>query len=281
MHRRRNDLPDSSTSARLETGDEIHLTLFDPRLPDLFNGRGPIVGGSQSCRCTVAVQRQDGDGLLVRLPTCPDARACFCPGRVLHGACETPHGRMGFDVEVLTPQEADRVSDGSAKLSLPKAIRNANYRGTFRVRLAPAWVCRVPICPRESGEAWSALRESCSSHRESDELQLSEAARGLFVEGLITDVSLGGVGLAVRESPAFTEATVGQVVLLPVLLPDLPKPIACRVRVAWLRRVGERIVRMGGPFDTSGDRALSKQLEDELGGWILERQRAELRRVCR
>ncbi|MEM1446695.1 MAG: hypothetical protein AAGF84_11610 [Planctomycetota bacterium] len=139
---------------------------------------------------------------------------------------------------------------------------------------------------KPSREAWETLCAACVCNvRAADSPMDSEPEMGLplerFVEVMLTDLSLGGVGLAARESPEFVEDIVGKTLLLGLALPGLCGAIPCRVEVCWFRRLGLRVVRFGGRFDTAGDRATAGRLEEELGAWVLERQRDELRKVCR
>lgn len=257
----------------------MQLTLFDPRLPDLFRGTDAVVGSSRGCRCSVRVEAQGESGMLVRLPSCRDARSCFSAGRVMRGACETAQGRVGFGVKVVSaPEDAGAAH---AVLSLPGELYDANRRRTYRVGLAPHHTCRVPVCPRPCAQAWSALVSACDAG--AWDASLLPAA--WFAEALLTEVSLGGVGLAARESPEFTPEFTpelrGQTVLLPRVLPGLPRVLACRVEVRWFSRLGGRMVRLGGRFVPAESRTLTKQREELLGAWVLEWQRRSMRCVGR
>jgi hypothetical protein len=221
------------------------------------------------------------DGLVVRLPPCGDAAACFSPGRRLYGSCETTRGRVAFDVEVLPARAEDAVGPSSVKLSSPRKVRNANHRATYRVPVAPRMRCLVPVCVRPTPDAWKHLRVLCGQPLAADRASSSEPesasffAPDHFERAVVTDVSLGGVGLAVRASAAFTDALVGQPILVGLALPGLRPTLPCRLEVRWLRHIGQQISQLGGRFDTSGDSLTKRRIEDDLGTWILERQRQD------
>ncbi|WP_428389797.1 PilZ domain-containing protein [Mucisphaera sp.] len=261
----------------LQHGDCLQLSLFDPSLDSVFPDDLVQVeksGRTKRCQCSTRVVELTDDQLILTLPVCERAAYCFHAGRRLYGL--TVDGRRtSFSCVVQkNAGDADRC-ENLLHVSNPSDIRSGQRRRAYRVPVFPEARLRV--------ETWM-LKHACEGHEAVHQLfrghpwsenWLPQPVRNHYLKGLIVDLSVNGIGIAVRR-PAVETLKVNSLLLIRYQLPSVPRQLAQISRVNWLKPWSNRILRLGCAFLPNASEAIDRGLEECLADWVYMQQRREL-----
>lgn len=261
---------------KLESGQTIHLSLFDPGLAGVFEMDERFRNGAGCglrCQCSARVVEQGDESLYVSMPSCPNAGRCLEAGRTLYGWVPDA-SRTAFVTDVLEP---DGVS-GLLRMSRVREVHSGQRRRCYRVPFFPDVELLIRAWPLNRLSDADAVMDACLSGGSCDASLLPPAVLGGELQAGVIDLSPLGVGLAVRGEASRRAVTRVPIWLLLIELPGLDMALPCPARVRWSDPVNESVMRFGLEFVTQGHPKLASHLEKELGDWLTVYQRERLRR---
>lgn len=277
MSKVRKTSQDPNPTVRLKPGQDIHLSLFDPTLPELQIGEkpaGPPTNKPQ-CRCTVRVRDVDDDGLVVSLPDCFQSRQCMLEDRRLYALLDDI-GRHAFATQVMPLGDDLSETDGMVRLSRPSQVKSCQRRRHFRTNVYPTrqrFVYAWPLKKLDQAEA--AVRAYLRGEPWDDE-HLALSCRQRRGRAVLLDMSLRGAGLALGlESPAQMPPHESLLLLRFHLDPER-LPLVCPVRVRWSKDMSPTLVHLGVEMILGRYPSLESIIDHDIAHWLADMQRENL-----
>lgn len=267
----------NSNSVHVKKGQDIHLSLFDPAMP------GIELGGERTaaqmlkplCQCTARVRDVDGEGLVVDLPSCDQARECIQESRMLYALLDDV-GRNTFATQVMALGDTLTAADGMVRLQHPTEVKSCQRRDNFRTKIFPNRHCFAYAWPIKTiANAEDAVQAYLRGDAWDDE-RLSPFSRERGGRSVLLDMSLRGVGLALGVGEACPTPTMDSLMLLRLHLDDAERPVVCPVRVRWTKAMSKQVIHVGAEMLLTRHPRLATLIDNQVGRWLADMQRVNL-----
>lgn len=268
--------PKSATD-KLKKDQAIHLSLFDPCMPELELGgrRTGASGGKSICQCEVRVRETDEEGFVISMPPCNQARECMQENRVLY-ALLGDVGRSSFLTTVQPLGEGLSESDGMIRLTNPERVSSCQKRDNYRTKIFPLKHCLVYAWPiKTMANADDAVQAYLRGDVWQDE-RLPPKSRDHAGRSVLIDMSARGAGVAVGVTEEFPAPLLESMLLLRLHLDPSERPLVCPVRVRWIKPMSTGVVRVGVEMMIKSYPRLEKLIDNQVGPWLAAMQREKL-----
>ncbi len=238
----------------LDTRRPLHLSLFDPSLPDVRPGQLPVLDqGGSGCLCEAHLVTVSDDGELnVTLPDCWQVESCMTPGRFIFGLVGRANQRVGFTTHVVAVKTNGERTTGLT-LAAPAYPRRAQRREFCRVHvldpetpLSRVWpLANLHQCPGIETMAMAVFRST--DRQEPRILPVPASAQPPAMAAAIVDISAGGVGLGMANGCVERLSREGWY-WLELSLPQTPTSLPVVARCVHHRPRTEKTCQVGFQF---------------------------------